>query len=247
MFTLAYEDRIARITIDRGEKRNAVPMAQWPCLEKLVTQANMSDAQVIVVTSADPESFCAGSDLDELIHLKDDPKLRRCFRGGMESVFNKIRSVNKPTVAIVRGGCFGTGMSLAGACDIRVAHPDATFNITPARFGIAFPQGDVDRLVNMVGTGQAARLLFGCVTVCADEALRIGLIEEIDEREDVGAALVQGIAANSALSLRTLKAMLQGRAGTRNSFDLAFGSRDFSERIVTRAACENMPKPEVKA
>ncbi len=243
MFRLAYEDRIARITIDRGEKRNAVPMAQWPCLEKLITQANTSDAQAIVIASADPESFCAGSDLDELIRLKDDPKLRRCFRGGMESVFTKIRSVNKPTVAIIRGGCFGTGMSLAGACDIRVAHPSASFNITPARFGIAYPQSDVDRLVQMVGAGQAARLLFSCVTVSADEALRIGLVEQIDDSDDVGAELVRGIADNSALSLRTLKAMLQGRAGTRQSFDLAFSSSDFSERIVTRSSCEAGQRP----
>jgi enoyl-CoA hydratase/carnithine racemase len=237
MFSLTYENGIARITIDRGEKRNAVPMAQWGCLEKLIAQANTSEAQAIVFASADPESFCSGSDLDELIRLKDDPKLRRCFRGSMESVFTKIRAVNKPTVAIIRGGCFGTGMSLAGACDIRVAHPGATFSITPARFGIAYPQSDVDRLVTLVGAGQAARLLFTCVTISADEALRIGLVEQVDDGDDVGSELVQGIASNSSLSLRTLKAMLQGRAGTHQAFDMAFASSDFSERIVARSGC----------
>jgi len=231
MFTLDFDQQIARITIDRGGRRNAVPMNQWACLEQRVVEANRSDAQAVVIVSADAESFCAGSDLGELIRLEAEPQLRRSFRGAMESVFSKLRAVNKPTLAIIRGGCFGTGMSLAGACDFRVAHPNATFSVTPARFGIAYPQGDVDRLVSLIGPGQASRLLFGGVTLPAVEAHRIGLVEEIDDSDDVGAELIAGIRANSPASLRTLKAMILGRAGTSQSFDMAFASRDFTDRI----------------
>ncbi len=231
MFTLDYDRQIARITIDRGGKRNAVPMKQWGSLERLIVEANRSDARALAIASADSESFCAGSDLAELVRLEAEPGLRRSFRGAMESVFAKLRAVNKPTIALIRGGCFGTGMSLAGACDIRVAHPNASFSITPARFGIAYPQGDVDRLVALIGAGHASRLLFGGVTLSAAEAHRIGLVEEIDDSDDIGAALIAGIALNSPASLRTLKAMILGRAGTSQSFDQAFASSDFTQRI----------------
>lgn len=244
MFTLNYNDKIARITIDRGSKRNSVPMKQWACLEQLIIEANRSDAQAVVIASADAASFCAGSDLSELVRLEAEPSLRRSFRGAMESVFAKLRAVNKPTIAIIRGGCFGTGMSLAGACDIRVAHPNATFSVTPARFGIAYPQGDVDRLVTLIGVGQASRLLFGGVTLSAAEAHHMGLVEEIDDNDDVGAELIAGIRMNSPASLRTLKAMLLGRSGTSKSFDLAFSSPDFTDRIrAHKSVSDTYSKP----
>jgi len=73
--------------------------------------------------------------------------------------------------------------------------------------------------------------LFGGSTLPASEAHRIGLVEELDDSDDVGAALIDGIRMSSPASLRTLKAMLLGRAGTSASFDEAFDSRDFTDRI----------------
>lgn len=123
MFALSYEDEVARITIDRGSHRNAVPMSDWAKLEKLVRAANTSAAKMTVFASPDCDSFCAGSDLSELEQLSHDRLKRKKFRGAMASVFGAIRATNKPTIALIRGGCFGTGVGLATACDLRIAHP----------------------------------------------------------------------------------------------------------------------------
>ncbi|HEY0270927.1 MAG TPA: enoyl-CoA hydratase/isomerase family protein [Sphingomonas sp.] len=229
MFKLEQDGVVARVVIDRGGARNAIPLADWSRLEKLVVEASNTDARLVVITSADPHSFCAGADLTEFPDFVADVKKRHLFRGAMSSALDRIRACNKPTIALIEGGCFGAGVSLAMACDLRVAGPAAEFAITPARFGISYPQPDLMRLVALVGPGQAARLLYGAATIDAAEALRIGLIEEIDTGDSIGAAMIAGIAGNAPYSLCALKATLAGRWGVDKRFDDAFSSADFAE------------------
>jgi enoyl-CoA hydratase/carnithine racemase len=229
MFRLEMDGPVARIVIDRGEKRNAIPIAQWHKLEKLVSQAQGSDARLIVITSADPASFCAGADLSEMPALVDDVKKRHVFRGAMGSALERIRTVVKPTLAQIEGGCFGAGVSLAMACDLRLAGPNSTYAITPARFGISYPQADLKRLVELVGPGQASRLLYTAETVDAEEARRIGLVEMLCAGTACGQEIIERIASNAPYSLFALKATMAGRFGVDDRFDAAFASKDFAE------------------
>ncbi len=231
MFELSIDGPIARITINRGEKRNAVPICGWAEFEQTIRQANTSKASVVVIASRDAESFCAGSDLFELNQLVDDAALRRKFRGAMASAFSRLQAVNKPTVALISGGCFGTGVSLAMACDLRIARSDASFAITPARFGFSYPACDVERLVALVGPGQAANLVYTSETISGAEAKRIGLVERLDDGPDFGTEIVNRIAQNAPSSLCTLKATLLKRFGVNQRFDAAFGSQEFRSGI----------------
>jgi enoyl-CoA hydratase/carnithine racemase len=229
MFRLENDGPVARVVIDRGEKRNAIPIACWSALERTVNDAASSDARLIVITSSDPYSFCAGADLSELPALIDDVKKRHIFRGAMNSALSRIRAVGKPTLALIEGGCFGAGVSVAMACDMRIAGPQAHFAITPARFGISYPQPDLSRLAELVGPGQAARLLYGAETIDAEEAHRIGLIELICYQAQIGQDMIERIAGNAPYSLAALKATLAGRFGVDKRFDDAFASADFAE------------------
>jgi enoyl-CoA hydratase/carnithine racemase len=229
MFRLEMDGPVARVVIDRGQRRNAIPIACWGALERTVGEAAATDARLVVISSADPESFCAGADLSELPELIDDVRKRQVFRGAMTSALARIRSVGKPTLAIVEGGCFGAGVSVAMACDLRIAGPNASFAITPARFGISYPQPDLLRLAELVGSGQAARLLYGAETIDAQEAHRIGLVEVIDPSAALGEAMIGRIAGNAPYSLCALKATLAGRWGVDKRFDDAFASADFAE------------------
>ncbi|WP_298689406.1 enoyl-CoA hydratase-related protein [uncultured Sphingomonas sp.] len=229
MFRLEMDGPVARVVIDRGEKRNAIPIGCWNALEKLVGEAANSEARLIVITSADPISFCAGADLSELPALVDDVKKRHIFRGAMNSALARVRAVTKPTLALIEGGCFGAGVSLAMACDIRIASPRSSYAITPARFGISYPQPDLSRLAELVGPGQAARLLYGAETIDAAEAHRIGLIEIVSTEPRIGADMIDRIAGNAPYSLCALKATLAGRFGVDKRFDDAFASPDFAE------------------
>ncbi|MGN6123394.1 MAG: enoyl-CoA hydratase/isomerase family protein [Sphingomonas oligoaromativorans] len=229
MFRLETDGPVARVVIERGEKRNAIPIAGWSVLERVVGEAAASDARLVVITSSDPESFCAGADLSEFPMLMEDVRKRHVFRGAMASALSRIRAVGKPTVAVIEGGCFGAGVSLANACDMRIAGPRASFAITPARFGISYPQPDLARLAELVGPGQAARLVYGAETIDATEAHRIGLVEMIDTSDRIGEDMIGRIASNAPYSLCALKATLAGRWGVDKRFDDAFASPDFAE------------------
>jgi enoyl-CoA hydratase/carnithine racemase len=130
---------------------------------------------------------------------------------------------------VIQGGCYGAGVSLAMACDLRVAGPNAEFAITPARFGISYPQADLEALIKLIGPGQAARLVYTAEMIDVTEAFRIGLVEAIDEAQPTGAAMIARIAGNAPYSLCALKATIAGRFGVDQRFDQAFESEDFSE------------------
>jgi enoyl-CoA hydratase/carnithine racemase len=125
----------------------------------------------------------------------------------MRSGLDRLRDIPIPTVAAIEGACFGAGVALAMACDLRFAGPGALFAITPAKLGISYPQEDVHRVVTLVGAGQAARLLLIAQSIDGAEAERIGLVEKYVEAGLAEAinSIAGAVAANDPESLRTLK------------------------------------------
>ena len=233
---LEREGGIAHLVIDRTEKRNAFDQAMWVALPRLVADAVASDARVIVLRSAAPGIFCAGADVAELMANKDDAGWRAANQAAINKAQRDLTRAAKPVIAFVDGDCVGGGCGLALACDIRVATPTARFGITPAKLGLVYPLHDTKLLVDLVGPGQAKRILFTGQLLDAAEALRIGLIDVIDHNAD---ALAETIAANSAHSTREMKAMvrrvLDGQAGddaeTLDTFAEAFTLPDFLEGV----------------
>ncbi|WP_293855983.1 enoyl-CoA hydratase/isomerase family protein [Sphingomonas sp. SCN 67-18] len=240
MFDLLVTDRIARLSLARPEARNALRVADWRALPGLVAQAVDAGARAIVLQSAAEGMFCAGADLGELAGLGADAAARQPFRTAMRAALDAVRASPAPVIAAVDGGCFGAGVALAMACDIRIAGPRALFAVTPAKLGIGYPLEDIARLHALVGVGQAARMLFGAVTLDAAEAARIGLAEVVaDEVAQAADALAAAMAGNSPASLALLKqglALAAGGiasdAGHDAAFDAAFGAADFAEGIA---------------
>jgi enoyl-CoA hydratase/carnithine racemase len=212
MFRLVQDDDVARLTLDRPEARNAIPAAGWRWLEAAVGEVAKSDARLLVVAGAGG-AFCAGADLNDFAAMKDDEAARTEFRTAMRAAFDALAALAVPTIASISGPCYGAGVALAMACDLRVATDAARFAITPAKMGISFPQEDVHRLVSLVGRGQAARLLFSAATVDAAEAARIGLVEMIGGEAETIAAIL----ANEDESLAALKQAVARAAEGRRS------------------------------
>lgn len=201
MFELALEDRVARLTLNRPDARNAIPAAGWARLAETAERAAGSDAALILI-EGEGEAFCAGADLSDFPAMRGDPAAAGDLRRSMSDCFARLRALPVPLLANVDGPCFGAGVALAMACDLRLAGAKARFAITPAKFGISYPHEDVQALVALVGPGQAARLLFSGEAIDSDEALRIGLAELPASALD---PLVAAIRSNSAASLATLK------------------------------------------
>lgn len=227
MFRLTRDGDIARLVLDRPEARNAIPAAGWPELARLLGKV---DGRMLVIAGAGG-AFCAGADLADLAAMRGDAQAIARFREDMRAALDGLAALAMPTIARVEGACYGAGVALAMACDIRIAGPDARFAITPARIGISYPQEDVHRLVGLVGAGQAARLLFTAAEIDRAEALRIGLVEL--DRFDEAAML-----ANDRVSLAELKRAIalaalgmRSDTGQDRRFDALIGGDEMVRRL----------------
>jgi enoyl-CoA hydratase/carnithine racemase len=239
MLDLRLDGPVARLVLDRPEARNAVPVEAWPEIARLANEAAERGARILIL-SGSPQAFSAGADLSGFPALQSDEAARVRFREAMREGIDGLAASPLPSLALIEGPCFGAGVALALACDVRVAAPAARFAITPARFGISYPQEDVARLVALVGPGQASRLLLSGTAVDAAEAARIGLVDILAEDAPAAAlALAQAMAAASAGSHAALKRgiALAARGVARDPeqdsvFDALFGSADFAARFA---------------
>ena len=146
----------------------------------------------------------------------------------------------KPVIAAIDGDCVGGGCGLAMACDIRIASPAARLGITPARLGIVYSLFDTKLLVDLVGPGQAKRVLMSGALFAAGEAQAMGLVEELaDDPVAAALALAQTIAGNAQNTVRSTKAIigriLDGQSdddeATLALFRDAFTLPDFAEGV----------------
>jgi enoyl-CoA hydratase/carnithine racemase len=226
VITLELEGGIARITLRRPEARNALTIALWGDLAGRVREAG--EVGRVILLRGEGLAFSAGADLDELAELAEDKAARTALRLAMLDGIGAIAASPIPVVAGIAGGCFGAGVALALACDIRVAGASATFGVPPARFGISYPLPDVARLVARVGQGPASRLLLTAETIDAAEAARIGLVDVL--AEDGGEAIARAIAGNAPESIALLRQEIAGmdRAAGDAAFEASFGSAAFA-------------------
>ena len=241
MFDLSFEGPVARLRVARPEARNAIPVAAWQTLARRVGEAAEGGARLLLI-SGDEKAFSAGADITEFPALLEDAAARTAFRRAMREGIEAVADAPMPAAALIEGPCYGAAVALVMACDLRIAGPRAAFAITPAKFGISYPQEDVHRLVGLVGQGQAARLLLTARSIDAAEAARIGLVEILaDDVAAEAAAVAEAIVAGSAASQAELRRALRlAAAGVRSDpeqdrrFEALFGSEELATRLPRR-------------
>ena len=235
MFELRIENETARITLQRPAARNAIPLAGWDALADTVRKAQ--GARLLILAGS-PQAFSAGADLGDFAAMSGDQGAAAAFRQAMRRGIEAVAACPIPTIALIEGPCFGAGVALALACDLRLAGAGARFAITPAKIGISYPQEDVFRLVSLVGRAQAAKLLYTGTAIGRDEALRIGLADSPAEELD---AVVSALLANDPASLATLKrgialaaAGVSTDAAQDATFDALVAAPALAERLAAR-------------
>jgi enoyl-CoA hydratase len=161
----------AVLTIDRPDRRNAIAAATARGLREGLDEFEADDeARVLVLTGAGGEAFCAGADLKALDLDVTDP-------AGPEGITRLTPS--KPTLAAVDGWCLAGGLELALWCDLRIATPKSVFGCFERRWGVPLIDGGTQRLPRVVGMGRALEMILTGRPVAAEEAQRIGLVNEI--------------------------------------------------------------------
>ncbi|HUK46482.1 MAG TPA: enoyl-CoA hydratase-related protein [Terriglobales bacterium] len=209
---LAYDSRIATITLNRPDKRNALSFQLLDELLHALDEVEKSEALVLILTGAGG-AFCAGLDLDELKTLIGKAQAENVKDSRtMARIFRRLYDFSKPTIAAVNGAAIAGGTGLATMCDFTLAVPEAKFGYTEVRIGFV-PAIVSSILVWQVGHKIARDLLLTGRIFEAAEAYRFGLVNEVVPREQLlnrARELAGQLIENSPTSLRLTKKLING-------------------------------------
>jgi enoyl-CoA hydratase/carnithine racemase len=234
------EGPTAVVTLCRPEKYNALSAQLLVELEQALAALESREAVRSVVLSGGPRFFSAGADLDEAVTITE-PRDYLEFNRRWRRLTYTIEHLMLPVVAAVDGYCLTGGLEIALACDFRIAGEGAKFGITSAKIGSVAGAGGTQRLPRLVGPAAAKRLLMTAEFIDAQEAHRIGLVEEVvpaGEAEKRALEIGEVLAARAPLSLAWHKHAVNVGAGMdlESALDLeaalsarAFATRDKAE------------------
>lgn len=172
------KDQVLILTLNRPEIMNSFNFAMLHALKEQIDSVRFRpEIRVVIITGAGDKAFCAGADLKERATLSDIKVKEYIFT--IRNLFTTIEYLNKPVIAAVNGVALGGGTELALASDIRIASDNATLGLTETRLAIIPGAGGTQRLPRLVGKGKAKELIFTGRRVSAQEALDIGLVNQI--------------------------------------------------------------------
>lgn len=180
---------IATLSLDNPSQFNALTQSMCMELVQLLHQL-AADRQVrAIVLQGTGENFSAGIAIDQIDAVLFDRQPSGTLINHFELLDAALSSCPKPTIAVVRGHCFGGAWALAAACDIQLASNHTKLAITPAKIGVMFPRPGVKRLVQMVGASRAKYLLFSGAKISMEQAERWGMFTMVFGEAELDAQL----------------------------------------------------------
>jgi enoyl-CoA hydratase len=232
---------IAVVALNRPDKLNAMSMMLKAELVRALHDLDKHEqTRSIVLTGSGDKAFTAGADIHEFQGRTAIEQWRMYEHG---TLYDAVDRTAKPLLAMINGYCFGGGLELAMACDMRIASDRATLGQTEINIGITPGGGGSQRLPRLVGLGNALKLTLTGDRIDATEALRIGLVDEVVPHarlEGRTFEVAERIASRSALAVRLAKAAVrassrlplnQGLRYEQSLFALAMASEDKEEGV----------------
>jgi enoyl-CoA hydratase len=213
--TLLYEkkDAIAYVTVNRPKVLNALSQRTWEDLRKAFEDAGEdSTIRGVILTGAGDKAFIAGADISELAHVTAVEAEKSSSCG--QAVLDLIENLGKPVVAAVNGFALGGGCETAMACTIRLASEKAKFGQPEVALGVIPGGGGTQRLPRLVGKGRALQLILSGEMISAQEAYRIGLVNEVVAAAELvtrAETILKKIFSNAPLAVKySLEAVNKG-------------------------------------
>jgi enoyl-CoA hydratase/carnithine racemase len=203
------EAGIGRILLNQPEKHNAISFEMWQGMASVLEDFALDDeVRVVVLRGAGGRAFSAGADISQFEDKRGSPEAVATYNGAAQRAHDALRDCPKPTIAHVEGYCVGGGLGVALCCDLRLASDDARFAIPAARLGLGYTYDNLSMLVRLVGPAAAREILFTARRFDAEEASRMGLVNQVRDRdalEGLVADYAERIAGNAPLTVRACK------------------------------------------
>jgi len=208
---------VATVTVNRPKVLNALNTPTWTDLKTAFEDAKADPAiHGVILTGAGDKAFIAGADIGELAHV-GAYEAEESSRFG-QGVLDQIENLGKPVIAAINGFALGGGCETAMACTIRIAAEHAKFGQPEVKLGLLPGGGGTQRLPRLVGKGRALQLILTGETISAQEAYRIGLVNEVVPSANLIAraeTILQQIAANAPIAVKfSLESANKGMNGS---------------------------------
>jgi enoyl-CoA hydratase/carnithine racemase len=233
-------DGIAYVTVNRPKVLNALNAPTWKDLKAAFEDAREDGAvRGVILTGAGDKAFIAGADISELAHVTAVEAEESSSYG--QAVLNLIENLGKPVVGAVNGFALGGGCEMTMACTVRVASENAKFGQPEVKLGLPPGGGGTQRLPRLVGKGRALQLILSGEMISAQEAYRIGLVNEVVRAADLitrAEAVLRKIFSNAPVAVKyALEAVNKGMETSQSEglaleasyFGLCAGTEDKKE------------------
>ncbi len=235
-------DGVLIITLNRPASMNSLSRELLAELNKLVTEISVDKSvRVVVITGAGEKAFCSGADLKERSTMT--PLEVKQYIQMIRNTFTMVENLPQPVIAAVNGFAFGGGTELALASDIRIAAPNATMGLTETSLGIIPGAGGTQRLVRLIGKGKAKEMVFTAHRAKAEEALAIGLVNQIAPEGgliDAALAMAEKIKKNAPIALEMAKYAINYGSEVDLGTGLAIESNCYAVTIPTKDRIEGL-------
>ena len=200
------EGNVGVITITREKALNALNSQVLDELNQTLDNVDLDAVRCLILTGAGEKSFVAGADIGEMSTLTKAEG--EAFGKKGNDVFRKLETFPIPVIAAINGFALGGGCEISMSCDIRICSENAVFGQPEAGLGITPGFGGTQRLARIVGVGKAKEMIYGARNIKAEEAYRIGLVNNVYPLEELMLAakkLASTIAANAPIAVRACK------------------------------------------
>jgi enoyl-CoA hydratase/carnithine racemase len=234
------EGAVGWLVFNNPERRNAVSLEMWQAIAAVLDDfAADSAIRVVALTGAGDKAFASGADISQFEKHRADAQGVQRYDQISGAAMQRLKSAEKPTLAMIRGYCLGGGLNIAAVCDLRIAADDARFGIPAAKMGLGYKAEAMKALVDLVGPAFTREIMITARQFIAAEALAMGLVHKVvpvAELESVTRQYCDMIAANAPMTIRTAKRVI--REVTRAEHDAAacaawvkecFDSEDYAE------------------
>ena len=202
-------DGIGLVTLNRPEKLNAMNPQLLADLREILEEAEKDEEVKVLVLTGTGKGFCAGGDVEEHPGFKNDnPLIREKYLKEVQHVTLLLHRMPKPVIAAINGIAAGGGLDMAMACDIRIASEEALFTEVSVRAGLMPDMGGTYFLPRLVGVSKALEMIFTGDTIDAQEALRIGLVNQVAPDQELinrAMAMAKRLAQGPSQSYRFCK------------------------------------------